>query len=92
MLKLIRNKNDQVFFTSTKYYQGRDNAKLGPPYTLSLGIPMNGTLSTTTKEFKDQNQFIKLVEAQSFTYEDLLGSSKYFAAMINGGSKVEALA
>ena len=53
---------------------------------------MNGTLSTTTKEFKDQNQFIKLVEAQSVTYEDLLGSSKYFAAMINGGSKVEALA
>lgn len=53
---------------------------------------MNGTLSTTTKEVKDQNQFIKLVEVQSVTYEDLLGSSKYFAAMINGGSKVEALA
>lgn len=89
---MIKNENDQVFFTSTKYYQGRDKAKFGPPYTLTLGIPMNGTLSTTSKEVKDQNQFLKLVAAQSVSYEDLLGSSNYFATMINGGSKVEALA
>ena len=53
---------------------------------------MNGTLSTTSKEVKDQNLFLKLVAAQSISYEDLLGSSNYFATMINGGFKVEALA
>lgn len=86
------NMKDQVFFTATKFYQGRSEPKFGPPYSLTVGIPMNGTLSTTTKEVKDQNQFIKLFETGSISFEDMLGSSNFFAAMINGGSKVEALA
>ena len=84
--------DDKVFLSSTKYNQGRKEAVFGPPYTLTVGIPMTSTSSTTRKEFKDQTKFIKLMFEKIIHPRDLLGSSKYLAAMINGGSKVESLA
>lgn len=91
-LKLINDMDDRVLLSSTRYNQGRKEAVFGPPYTITVGIPMTSPLSSTRKEFKDQNKFIKLVHEKVIHSRDLVGSSKYLAAMINGGSKVESLA
>ena len=91
-LQLINDINDRVLLTSTKYNQGRKDAVFGPPYTVTVGIPMTSSTSTTRKEFIDQNKFLKLIYEKVILPVDLMGSTKYLAAMINGGSKVESLA
>ena len=53
---------------------------------------MTSSTSTTRKEFRDQNTFLKLMNEKVILPVDLVGSTKYLAAMINGGSKVESLA
>ena len=77
---------------ATKFYQGRKEALYGPPYTITIGIPLNSSMYSTSDAVAEQNLFLNLMEEKAVSITDLVGSSKCLAVMINDGSKVESLA
>ena len=86
------NMHDLIEFTATKFCQGRNKAIYGPPYHITIGVPLQKTPSTTTTEVELQNAFLKLVATERIVASDMFGSSTHLATMLNGGARVENLA
>ena len=91
-INLINDPNQGVTFVSTKFPQGRSKMLYGPPYTVTIGIPISSHEGTTKGKIQDQKLFLDLVRSNDIISSDIFGSSKFLAVMINGGAKVENLA
>lgn len=85
-LTLTNSKYDGIQFSSTKYYQGREKAIYGPPYSLTIGIPANDT-NNKEREVIEQKTLINLYSERFITDEDILSSSRFLAIMINSSNK-----
>ena len=90
-LTLTNSKYDGIQFSSTKYYQGREKAIYGPPYSITIGIPANDT-NNTEREVIEQKTFINLYSQMFITDEDIFSSSRFLAIMINSSNKTDLLA
>lgn len=91
-ITLINGKNQKILFTSTKFYQGKDNYLYGPPYTITVGIPKHEDNGTTTDQVIAQRTLIDMIRGRYISPEDLFGSAKFLSVMLNHGSKNTILA
>ena len=62
-ITLINDRNQGVTFVSTKFPQGRSKMLYGPPYTITIGIPIISHEGTTKGKIQDQMLFLDLVNS-----------------------------